>query len=511
MNIIAIIPARGGSKRIRRKNIKPIAGKPLVAHTVESALKVQRINRVIVSTEDADIMRVAREFGAEVVTRPADLATDEAKTEPALFHAVEMLESEGYHPDVIVLLQPTSPLRDARQIEMALDQFFQEKADSLVSVSEEYKFVWGASGPLNYSLDDYGHRPPLRPGDMEPLLVENGAIYIATHKVLMEGRNRLGGKISIFKSPPDTDIDIDLPRDWQEAEKRMAHRTYIEAGRCFVVAEIGCNHMGDIDIAKRMIDIAHYCQVDAVKGQKRHIPELLTEDEYNRPYDGPHSFGKTYGEHRMALELGIEDHKELADYAARLGMLYFISVWDVTSAREALDHLLSPMIKVPSAKLTNNEMLDVIRESGKIVLLSTGMSTFDEIDAAVDRLKGAGSLYLLQCTSAYPVQFEDINLRAMTALKERYGDEIAGVGFSGHNLGVAIDIGAVALGAQIVERHFTLDRTWKGVDHAASLEPTGLKKLVRDIRAFEKSLGEPEKKVLPCEMETRKKLRGSDK
>lgn len=511
MNIVAMIPARGGSKRIQRKNIKSLAGKPLLAHTIESARKVERINRVIVSTEDADIMKVAKEFGAEVVTRPADLATDEAKTEPALFHAVECIESDSFQVDLVVLLQPTSPLRDAEQINLALDQFFREKADSLVSVSEEYKFIWGADGPLNYSLQDYRQRPPLRPGAMEPLLVENGAIYIATRKVLMEGQNRLGGKISIFVSPPDTDIDIDLPRDWQEAEKRMAHRTYIEPGRCFVVAEIGCNHMGDIDVAKRMIDIAHYCRVDAVKGQKRHIPELLTEDEYNRPYEGPHSFGATYGEHREVLEFDIEEHKELADYAARLGMLYFLSVWDVTSAREALDNIPSPMVKVPSAKLTNHAMLEVIRESGKTVLLSTGMSTFDEIDIAVESLKGGGSLYLLQCTSAYPVQFEDINLRAMTALKERYGDRLAGVGFSGHNLGVAIDIGAVALGAQIVERHFTLDRTWKGVDHAASLEPTGLKKLVRDIRAFEKSLGEPDKKVLPCEMEARKKLRGNDK
>lgn len=509
MKYLAIIPARGGSKRIKRKNIKMLGGKPLIAWSIESALASEKIGKVFVSTEDSEIAAVAKQYGAEIIKRPDDLARDETKTEPVMLHALSKVESDYGNCENIILLQATSPLRESKHIDEAIKQYERSGADSLVSVVEDFRFAWSDSRPLNYSLENYNGRPPLKEGAMEPLLIENGAIYITSRKVLLEKENRLGGEISVFKMPRETGLELDNPWEWQEAEMQMLHSAKIRPDQTYIIAEIGCNHMGDMSIARQMIEIAHFCGVNAVKGQKRYIQELLTEEEYHKPYDNPHSFGATYGEHREALEFSFEDHLELAQYAQKRGMLYFLSVWDETSARETVRLMNPAIIKIPSAKLTNPAILQIIKESGATAIASTGMSTLEEIDMAVERLQGGGPIHLLQCTSAYPVDYKDIHLNTMVALRQRYQSKIAGIGFSGHHLGIAVDVGAVAMGAKIIERHFTLDRTWKGTDHAASLEPGGLQKLVRDIRAFEKSLGSDVKKVLDCEMGPRIKLRGA--
>ncbi len=297
-------------------------------------------------------------------------------------------------------------------------------------------------------------------------------------------------------------IDTLLRRESGSHERsRIAQVT---ADRCYVIAEIGQNHQGEISLAKELLHSAKLCGVDAVKSQKRDIMELLTPEERARPYDSPNAFGPTYGEHRAALELSRDEYAELFDYARAIGIDFFASPWDVSSAR-LLDELGCPLFKVASASLTHQRLLDAIVATGKPVVLSTGMSTLAEIDAAVARLS-ASELYILQCTSAYPASFDSIHLRTMQTLKERYGHT---VGLSGHHKGIAVDAAAVALGARIIERHFTLDRTWKGSDHAASLEPSGLAKLVRDVRAVEASLGLAEKDVLECELPARSKLRGS--
>lgn len=284
--------------------------------------------------------------------------------------------------------------------------------------------------------------------------------------------------------------------------KRRSSIAEITAERCYVIAEIGQNHQGELSIAKELLHAAKLCGVDAVKSQKRNIDELLTPEERARPYSSPHAFGRTYGEHRQALELSPDDWAELFDYARALDLDFFASPWDLGSAR-LLAELGTPLFKIASASLTQTALLEQIASFGKPVIVSTGMSTLEEIDDAV-ALLASTECYLLQCTSAYPASFDAINLRVMHELAARYGRP---VGLSGHHRGIAIDAAAVALGARIIERHFTLDRTWKGSDHAASLEPPGLVKLVRDLRGVEAALGDGIKRVQDCELSARAKLR----
>ena len=276
----------------------------------------------------------------------------------------------------------------------------------------------------------------------------------------------------------------------------------LTADRVFVIAEIGQNHQGDIETAKRLMEAAKFCGVDAVKTQKRDVRALLTDEEYDRPYEGPHSFGRTYGEHREYLELSDDEFDELKSHAKRLGLVFFASAWDIPSA-EMLNRLRVPLFKIASAGLTNTELLEKIAAFGKPTIISTGMSTLEEVRRAV-RVFPENHYFLMQCTSAYPCRFEDVNLKVLVEYQRMFN---CVVGFSGHHNGIAVDVAAVALGARIIERHFTLDRTMKGTDHAASLEPVGLVKLVRDIRAVEAAMGSGDKRVLECECEARDKLR----
>lgn len=279
-----------------------------------------------------------------------------------------------------------------------------------------------------------------------------------------------------------------------------------------VIAEIGCNHMGDIEIAKEMISVAaKVCRADVAKFQKRNNRELLTREQYNAPHPVPHNaFGPTYGLHREALEFTAEQHAELKAYCEREGITYSTSVWDLTSARE-IAALNPEFIKIPSATNLHFELLGYLCDnfSGEIHV-STGMTTRSEIDSVVrffEERGRAGDLVIYGCTSGYPVAFEDICLLELVRLKEAYGDRVRAIGFSGHHLGIAADVAALTLGATVIERHFTLDRTWKGTDHAASLEPDGLRRLCRDLRNVEKALSFKSTDILEVEQAQRRKLK----
>ena len=272
----------------------------------------------------------------------------------------------------------------------------------------------------------------------------------------------------------------------------------------YIVAEIGCNHQGDLELFKKMILKAKDCGVDAVKSQKRDPRQCLTSEQYERPYNSPHSFGKTYGEHREALELSREEWEDAMQFADDLGIPLFASVFDINSARFMRD-LGAELFKIGAGQVTCCDLLEEVASCGRPVLLSTGMSTLEEIDKAVDIFRGKVDLTLMQCTSSYPCRYEDLHLRVIPALRERYH---LPVGFSGHHSSVAVDTAAVALGATAVERHFALDRTMKGSDQAMSLEPVGLEKVVKYIRATELALGSPEKRVLECEKPVRLRHRG---
>lgn len=279
-----------------------------------------------------------------------------------------------------------------------------------------------------------------------------------------------------------------------------------------IIAEVGCNHKGDIEIAKELIRVAAiYARADVVKFQKRNNRELLTEAQYNAPHPNPaNSYGDTYGAHREFLEFSLDQHRELAEECERNGIAYSTSVWDVTSAREIAS--LNPgLIKVPSACNLHFEMLDVLAsEYGGEIHLSLGMTTREEEDAIVAFLSDKGraaDTVLYACTSGYPVSFDELCLREITRLREKFGDTVKAIGFSGHHLGIAADMAAIALGAEWLERHFTLDRTWKGTDHAASLEPDGLRRVVRDARAVDRSLTYKPSEILDVEVAQREKLK----
>jgi len=280
----------------------------------------------------------------------------------------------------------------------------------------------------------------------------------------------------------------------------------------YVIAEIGCNHMGKMDIAKEMIKIAaDFCKVDAVKFQKRNPSELLSEEEFNRPHPNPmHAYGESYGKHREYLEFTAEQHEELQHECKLRGVEYSTSVWDLTSARE-IAALNPKFIKIPSACNLDFDMLGTLVDqySGDIHL-SFGMTTQAEEEEIISFFRHRNRLNHLivySCVSGYPVSFEDLSLLDIDRIKNKYGSNVKGIGFSGHHHGIAADIAALTLGAQYVERHFTLDRTWKGTDHAASLEPDGMRKLVRDLDNVKKALTYKREDVLDVEKVQRIKLK----
>lgn len=285
-----------------------------------------------------------------------------------------------------------------------------------------------------------------------------------------------------------------------------------------VVAEIGCNHKGNIDIAKQMIrKIAEINRSDslgriyAVKFQKRTNKILLSPAEYNAPHPNPvHAYGTTYGAHREFLEFSVEQHRELKKYCEECGLVYSSSVWDIIAAQEIVS-LQPELIKVPSACNTDIEMLEYLCRNFKgDIHVSLGMTRLQEERDLIEvfcKNNRLGSLVLYSCTSGYPVPAEDICLLEIQRLKRLYGNDVKGIGFSGHHLGTAIDIAAMTLGAQYIERHFTLDKTWKGTDHAASLEPHELQKMMQDLETVNSALKFKKCEILEIEKAQRKKLK----
>ncbi|ONI43895.1 hypothetical protein AN640_05990 [Candidatus Epulonipiscium fishelsonii] len=280
----------------------------------------------------------------------------------------------------------------------------------------------------------------------------------------------------------------------------------------YVIAEVGCNHLGKLDIAREFIETARiYCKVDAIKFQKRCNKELLTQEQYNAPHPVYYnSYGETYGEHREYLEFNLEEHKELKAYCEKLGIIYSCSVWDLTSAKEIVS--LNPnFIKIPSACNNNYEMLDWICKNyfGEIHV-SLGMTTKQEEKELVEFFEKNNrnlDVVLYACTSGYPVPTEDLCLLEITRIRELYKDRVKDIGFSGHHHGISADISAYVLGANIIERHYTLNRTWKGTDHAASLEPEGLRRVKRDLEYNYLALTYKSEDILPIEQVQRDKLK----
>ncbi|MEI8234678.1 MAG: N-acetylneuraminate synthase family protein [Verrucomicrobiota bacterium] len=286
------------------------------------------------------------------------------------------------------------------------------------------------------------------------------------------------------------------------------HHTEIQIGTtlvgdnhpCYIIGEIGINHNGKVDIAKNLISVAKNAGFNAVKFQKRTIDIVYNAQELAALRESP--FGTTNGDLKRGLEFGLEQYREIDEYCREIGIPWFASCWDEPSV-DFIDQFPVPCYKIASASLTDDALLKHTRSKGKPIILSTGMSSYEEVDHAVEVL-GKDDLILAHTCSAYPSHYPELNLRVIGEMRKRYGIP---VGYSGHETGLASSVAAVALGACIVERHITLDRSMWGSDQAASLEPSGISRLVRDIRLVETSLGDGVKRVEEREIPVMKKLR----
>ena len=266
---------------------------------------------------------------------------------------------------------------------------------------------------------------------------------------------------------------------------------------CYVIAEMGHNHQGDLEKARQMLHAAHECGVNAVKLQKRDNRTLFTRAMYDMPYNNENGFGPTYGTHRDALEFGRDEFVELKKYAAELGLTLFSTAFDIISA-DFLANLDMPAYKIASGDLNNTPLLKHVAKLGKPILVSTGGGSFEDVQRAYDTIMPINSeLCLMQCTANYPVEPEDLNLRVITTYRERFPDLV--IGLSDHHNGIAMSLVGFMLGARVVEKHFTINRAWKGTDQAFSLEPIGMHKLVRDLKRTRVALGDGVKRPLTCE------------
>ena len=277
-----------------------------------------------------------------------------------------------------------------------------------------------------------------------------------------------------------------------------------DSSKCFVIAEIGHNHQGNVETAKKMIKAAVDAGASAVKLQKRDNRSLFTAAYYDRPYNSENSFGNTYGEHREFLEFNHDQYKELQNYSNELGTIFFATAFDFKSA-DFLQNLNVPAFKIASGDLKNLPLINYLADFGKPLIISTGGGNQEDIDRVVESLENKKAPYsILQCTAGYPPTWNELNLGVISTLRSRFPHPV--IGFSSHDNGIAMSVAAYALGARIVEKHFTLNRTLKGTDHAFSLEPQGLSKLVRDLDRLHVALGDGVKSQYESEFDPLQKM-----
>jgi sialic acid synthase len=270
-----------------------------------------------------------------------------------------------------------------------------------------------------------------------------------------------------------------------------------DGGACYVIAEVGHNHQGELQQAKDLIDAAKDCGADAVKLQKRANRSLYTREFYGQPYDNEFSFGRTYGEHREALELSPDQYRELQEHARGVGITFFATAFDVESA-DFLAELDMPAFKFASGDIRNTPLLRHVAGFGKPMVLSTGGADLADVERAVDAILPLNEqLCILQCTAAYPADTDDLNLNVITTLRNRFPELV--IGLSDHQNGIAMAVAAYMLGARVIEKHFTLNHAAKGTDHAFSLMPEGMRKLVRDLQRIPGALGDGVKRPLEIE------------
>jgi sialic acid synthase SpsE/CMP-N-acetylneuraminic acid synthetase len=521
-NIWAIIPARGGSKGIPRKNIVDVAGKPLVAYTIEQGLASKYIDGVFVSTDDPEIKNVATIYGASIIDRPADLTGDKSPTIDALRHGVSFLEKErNISADHIILLQATTPLRRVEDIDGAIALFFDQSADAVVSgvyAPHSFNPFWAkkiTDGRLHLMFDS--DKIITRRQDLPEIFWHNGQIYIAGKKLILSHGDWYKENCLPYICPDDTFVNIDNPQDLMLAKKlilkkrrQMVSGITLNAGGkeigygkpCFIIAEAGVNHNGDIDLALRLVDAAAKAAVDAVKFQYFDPPNVTTSEtglaKYQRKKLGN---GENQIEMLKKLALTESEIARLKTHAEEKGLVFMCTSHSGVKEFEILDRMGVVSHKVGSGDLLNLPVLRYLAGTGKLVILGTGMATMDEIKAAHRFLmrEGCQQSIFLHCTTEYPCPFDRINMNALTRMMKELD---CPVGYSDHSLGLEVPLMAVTLGACVLEKHFTLDRALPGPDHEASILPDELVRMVQQIRHVETARGTSEKMPTVGEDET---------
>ena len=509
--ILFLVPARGGSVRVPGKNLRTVAGIPLVGQAVRIArLAAARVpggpHRIVCSTDDPVIAAAARAWGAEILDRPAELATAEATSVDVALHAIDAVAATGPATTpirAVVLVQPTSPLTDPADLVAAVERFDASGGRAVASITTVHPAGWHVASEVGPPGEDDVIRR-IDADDADEIL--SGAVFvIAPDELRTTRRFDEPGTIGL-SIPPERSIDVDEPADLVLANALAAARPIrpieiaghgIGEGRVFVIAEGGVNHNGSPELAFRLVEAAADARADAVKFQTFDPATLAAAGAPTAEYQRRSGSGADQRAMLATLALPAEAWAAIRDHAHDRGLVFLSTPFDDASA-DLLEGLGVPAFKIASGELTNLPFIERLARRGRPLLVSTGMADMVEVAQAVDAIAAAGDppLALLHCVSSYPARAADANLRAIATMRAAFG---VPVGWSDHTLGIELPLAAVAAGAVLVEKHLTLDRMMTGPDHAASLEPQELRAMVSGIRTVEAALGSGEKRPVEAE------------
>ncbi|MDX6769788.1 MAG: N-acetylneuraminate synthase [Elusimicrobiota bacterium] len=514
MKILGLIPARGGSKGVPGKNIKPLGGVPLLGRAILSAREAGVCDRLWVSTDDAAIAAVAEEYGVKVPwLRPPELAQDGSALVDATLHLLDKLaQDEGYKPDAVLVLQPTSPFRSAQTILKAVE-LFRSTGESVVSVTPSrfhphWCYLVEKDGRLTSFIDGLGTPAPRQ--QLPEAYALDGSVFMVSVDTLRKTKTFHAQPRRAIVVSSEEAADVDTPYDWAVVSGLQAERARAQTppSRVFVIAEAGVNHNGDLASAKKLADAAKACGADAVKYQSFKAEGLVSRRAAKAEYQKKTTGGEqSQLDMIKGLQLSDAAHRELAAYCRSIGITFLSTPFDADSA-DLLDGLGVPLLKVPSGEITNKPLIRHVASKGKPLIVSTGMSTLSEVADAVRWAREVSSapLTLLHCLTEYPAPVEQVNLLAMDTLREHFG---LPVGYSDHTPGIEVSVAAAARGAAVIEKHLTLDKALPGPDQAASLDPAEFAALVKAVRAVTAALGDGIKRAAPCEAANRTVARRS--
>jgi N-acetylneuraminate synthase/N,N'-diacetyllegionaminate synthase len=507
VSTLVIVPARGGSKGLPGKNLKTVGGVTLVGRAVRAAREFLAASDlsdtlVMVDTDSPEIAREAERWRADVpFLRASRYAGDEISTSQTIIATLDRLEGHGRRFETVILLQPTSPLRNAVDIALCWKQYDALTCPSVIAITSAPH-----AAALTLRVDPAGRVTWRERGgherrqDLESMYVVSGAVYICSTSLLRQERSFLvPGVTRGVELPPERSVDIDTVADLALAEA-LVRGSPVEAvaigdtrlgggARCFVIAEAGVNHNGDEALAHRLVDVAADAGADAVKFQT-FDPALLVSRRARKAEYQIARTGAAESQLQMLNRLALrrEAFISLAKHAHDRGVRFLSTAFDEDSA-DFLEELGVAAFKIPSGEITNHPFVAHIARKGRPLLVSTGMSDLAEVDAAISVLlrNGGPPFALLHCVTSYPAPPDDCNLRAMETMRCAFR---VPVGWSDHTEGLTIALAAVASGAELIEKHFTLDRQLPGPDHSASLEPIELKELVAAVRLIERARGD---------------------